>query len=76
MAALRITQRVGPHVLKLFLDFEKAMQEGGASSFFGNLGFMEPGDEVQEGELVPSIHFSLQPHQPTLSIPIELTEEE
>lgn len=71
-----MTQRVGPHVLKLFLDFEKAMKEGGAVSFFGNFGFMEPGDHVQEGELIPTIHFSLQPHQPTLSIPIELTEGE
>jgi hypothetical protein len=76
MAALRITQRFGPHVLKLFLDLEKAMKESGGSSFTGNICFMEPGDPTQAGELIPSIHLSLQPHYPILSVPIEIESED
>lgn len=76
MAAMRITQRFGPHVLKLFLDLEKALKDTGGSSFTGNVSFLEPGDPAQQGELMPSIHFSLQPHYPVLSVPIEIESED
>jgi len=75
MAGLRVSQRFGPHVLKLFLEMENAMRTGGGTSFTGNISFMEPGDPVQEGELIPSIHFSLQPHFQMLSVPIEIEDE-
>lgn len=76
MSALRVSQRFGPHVLKLFLDMESAMREGGGTSFTGNVSFMEPGDPVQDGELIPTIHFSLQPHYSVLSVPIDIQDEE
>ena len=76
MSALRMTQRFGPAVLQLFLHLERAMNEGGGTSFTGNVSFMEPGDRVQEGELIPTIHFSLQPHFNVLSVPIEIEEQD
>jgi len=76
MAAMRVSQRLGPNVLKLFLELESALRESGGSSFTGGVQFNEPGDHVQEGELIPSVHFSLNPHCSILSIPIEIEDED
>ena len=75
MAAMRLSQRFGPHILELFLSMENAMRQSGGTSFTGNITFMVPGDEVRQGELLPTMHFSLQPHFPILSVPIEIEDE-
>lgn len=76
LAALRVNGNFGSNVLAVFLQMEAAMNEVGGSSFTGNISFMEPGDNTQPGELIPTMHFSLQPYVPTLSVPIELAGDE
>jgi hypothetical protein len=76
MAAMRITQKIGPEVLSVFLQLEEIMKSQGAASFTGNFGFIEAGDTVNPGEIIPSIHFSIQQHVPVLSVPIETEPQE
>lgn len=72
LAALRVNNNFGPGVLQVFLQMEQAMNAVGGNSFTGNITFMEPGDNTQPGELIPTVHFSLQPYTPQLSVPIEI----
>ena len=62
----------GQAILDTFFGLEEELIERGGTNFFGQIGFMLPGDPINEGDLIPTIHFSLQPFQPVLSEPVEL----
>lgn len=70
----RMNKMYGPQMVGLFLQLEQAMVSTGGTCFTGNTSFIEPGDEVQEGQLIPSLHFNISPHFPVLSMPIEMEE--
>lgn len=72
VAAMRISQMLGPQTLQIFLALEEHVINKGAESFFHQIGFMNPGDPMEEGDLVPTVHLSLQPFQPILSEPVSL----
>lgn len=74
-AALRITQGpFGQALLEAFQSLEQELKKTGGTGFFGQIQFLHPGDPLKEGDLLPSIHLSLQPFQPVLSNPVELDE--
>ena len=73
-ALTRMSQRYGPQMVGLFLQIEQLMIAANSTSFTGNASFLEPGDPVREGELIPSLHFNISPYFPVLSVPIEMEE--
>lgn len=66
VAAMRMIKMLGPQILQAFLGLETQIIEKGAISFFGQIGFNDPKDPLQEGALIPTIHLSLQPSQPVM----------
>lgn len=77
VAAMRISKSpLGQALLDILVALEKETLSAGATNFFGQLGFLMPGDPIEEGDLIPTVHFSLQPFQPVLSEPITVVPEE
>ncbi len=73
IALLRMVQMLGPQVAEAFVALEQQLiKPDGAQNFFNQIGFTNPGDPLNEGDLIPTIHFSLQPFQPIFSEQIEL----
>ena len=76
-AAMRVLQGpFGQALLETFLDAERRMKKSNGTSYFGQVGFNEPGDPIEGTDLLPTIHISLQPIQPVLSEPIKVISEE
>jgi len=76
-AALRIANSpLGQPLLDIFLALEQSMEQSGSSDISGGYGFMEPGDPINAGDLIPTIHISMQPYNPILQQMIDVGEEE
>lgn len=73
IALLRMMQMFGPQIAQAFVDLEQQLiKPDGVQNFFNQLGFINPGDPMNEGDLIPTIHLSLQPFQPIFSESVEL----
>lgn len=62
MSQSRFKDLFGP----VFASLLKQIEETGTSGSFLQLSFFEPGDVVEDGDLVPQVHFSLQPAMPPI----------
>lgn len=61
----------GEPLLKAFEELEKQMKANGAESMFFQLGYSAPGDSLQIGDLIPTVHLSLQQFQPAMQEMVE-----
>jgi hypothetical protein len=74
-AAIRLVNMFGPQILQAFLALEKQLiTEKGGQDFFNQIGFINPNDKLKEGDLIPTVHLSLQPFRPVLSQPVYIDE--
>lgn len=71
----RLAEQFGPQLVEVFAQLEQAMIAAGGVSFTGNVSFLDATDLPKDGELVPSIHFSLQPFFSNLSTPLDFEDE-
>ena len=73
-ALTRLAKQYGPQMVDLFLQLEKVMVSQGSTSLMVNTSFIEPGEPVRDGELIPTLHFNITPNFPALSFPLEVEE--
>ena len=75
VALTRLAEQFGPQLVEVFSQLEQAMIAGGGVSFTGNVSFLDATDLPRDGELVPSIHFSLQPFFSNLTTSLDFEDE-
>ena len=75
LALERLAEQFGDGIVLAFAQLEIAMKEMGGVSFTGNVTFLDPTEFPSDGELIPSIHLSLQPFFSNLSVPINFEDE-
>lgn len=73
IALMRMMNAFGPQIVEAFIEMERQLiKPDGVQNFFNQLSFINPGDHLNEGDLVPTIHCSLQPFQPIFSESVEI----
>lgn len=65
----RLTQsEMSKTIIPIFEAMLRQMEETGTVGNYMQLNFAAPGDQMREGDLIPQIHFSLQPAMPPIMV--------